>query len=286
MEFVTIMDEMVNKVVLQAGLEETKEETKEETVTVFTLPLLLPLPLLKPTIPHLDLTESLNWIIDEKYTNVNFTRSRNYYRNLHPLKGPTEESNWLIKKTPGFVFGSFAVGGYPDKSGFLPSLLADGLNTFVCLNSEYGKQVKNHNYTAYADNNSRIPKGRFILEPIDDMKTVDDKTIDVLSTDIVTRITNGENVYLHCAGGHGRTGTVAALVLYKLYPHLTVPEIFDYLQFAHDQRSGNYFGPQMFTSKMKDDPLAKYFVIGQVPTPQTSTQRCQVRRIIAKYTLI
>ena len=144
--------------------------------------------------------------------------------------------------------------------------------------------MKNHNYTAYANNRSRIPIDRFILEPIDDMKTVDDETIDTLSTEIVVRITKGEHVYLHCAGGHGRTGTVAALVLHKLYPDLTVPEIFDYLQFAHDQRTGNYFGPQMFTSKMTDDPLAKYFVMGQVPTPQTSTQRDQVRRIIANKT--
>ena len=274
MEFVIrdLTNDLIRKVELKYEL---YEETKEETVFAFAV--------IKP-IPLLDIEESRNWILDEKYTAVNFTRQRNYYRNDHHLKGPTEESNWLIKKTLGSDFGSFAVGGYPDKPGFLTSLLGSGLDTFVCLNSEYGKQVKNHNYTAYANNRSRIPIDRFILEPIDDMKTVDDETIDTLSSEIVVRITKGEHVYLHCAGGHGRTGTVAALVLHKLYPDLTVPEIFDYLQFAHDQRTGNYFGPQMFTSKMIDDPLAKYFVMGQVPTPQTSTQRDQVRRIIANKT--
>ena len=163
-----------------------------------------------------------------------------------------------------------SVGGYPDKPGDLPALLG---NTFVCLNSEYGERE----FVAYAKN---IPTHQFIWEPINDMKIVADSTIIALADKIVLRLSNCENIYLHCAGGHGRTGTVAAVVLHKLYPQLSVDEIFDYLQFAHDQRDGNYFGYRLFTYKMIDDPMAQYFMIGQVPTPQTLAQRDQVRRIV------
>ena len=111
------------------------------------------------------------------------------------------------------------------------------------------------------------------------MQTIQDETIIALAKKIVERLLNGESVYLHCAGGHGRTGTVALVVLHMLYPNLTELELFEFVQYAHDQRGGNHFGPALFIGKMFADPLAHHFVKSQVPSPQTLEQRNQVRRI-------
>ena len=66
---------------------------------------------------------------------------------------------------------------------------------------------------------------------------------------------------------------------------MNILQIFDYLQFAHDQRAANYFGEYYFIKWIHSDPLSNYFVKGQVPTPQTSEQRQQVSRIISELIL-
>lgn len=217
------------------------------------------------SLPNLDVTR--DWITKEKY------ESNRTVRNPY-FTGPTYESNWLIRKTASM--GGFAVGGYPDELKYLSALKAAGLQTFVCLNTEYGKTVKGDRFWGYG---CELPKANFIHEPINDMETVKDETVIALAQKIVDRLLKGEGVYLHCAGGHGRTGTVALVVLHMLYPELTELELFEFVQYAHDQRGGNYFGPGMFIGKMFADPLAHHFGKSQVPTPQTLDQRNQVRRI-------
>lgn len=211
-------------------------------------------------LPNIDATR--NWITEKKYT----TNREN--RDLY-FKGPTQESNWLIRD-------SFMVGSYPDKPGYMKAILDAGLKTFVCLNSEYGKMVNGNYYEPYGN---FIPDENFIHEPIDDMKVADDDKIRVLTNTIAERIRRGEKVYLHCAGGHGRAGTVASLVLHLLYPALTEMEILEYIQYAHDQRDANYFGPKKFILQMFHDDLADFYDFGQVPSPQSSAQRNQIRRL-------
>jgi hypothetical protein len=102
-------------------------------------------------------------------------------------------------------------------------------------------------------------------------------------------ILSGERVYIHCSGGHGRTGTFVALVLNILYPNLTIQDMFDYIQYSHDQRYHNKFGSVLWTKHLKnenpdnlclkDNVFADNFVPGQVPTPQTLAQRRQVLRL-------
>ena len=220
--------------------------------------------------PKLNIAASRNWIVGRRYANEYKTHDPDFV-------GPSYESNWLIRKIPGSKYGSLAVGGFPDSNNPLPRLRSAGLDTFVCLNSEYGFYSKGDFFSRYGES---LPKDRFILQPIEDMQTVDDKIIVRLAEDIVRRFKNGENIYLHCAGGHGRTGTVALVVLNMLYPELTYLELFEYVQYAHDQREGNYFGDRTFVYKMADDHLAHHFAQGQVPSPQTIAQRTQVRRII------
>jgi hypothetical protein len=231
--------------------------------------------------PTLDISESKDWIIGQKFKK--FRDNIFNFTNTHSYQGPTPESNWLIKKEPGSKKGSLAIGGYPDRFGYLKNLLGAGLKTFVCLNDEYGKiHQKGKICVAYAENNAHIPKERFIHIPIKDMDITDDKILDTSTNDIVDRILNGEDVYLHCSGGHGRSGTFAAVILRKMFPKLTTNEIFNYIQWAHDQRVANYFGPLLFTQSMLSDPDSIHMCVGQVPTPQHLKQRNQVKRLFGE----
>jgi len=227
-------------------------------------------------VPLAHLQESRGWITEEKFV-------PRVGHNSHPLNGPTQESNWLIPKVPGSTaFGSLCVGSYPESwHGYLARILQAGLNTFVCLNDEYGtKDYRGDYFEPYARNNKQIPADRFIWKKIKDMKTGDDGDLLEVADEVVKRIKNGEHVYLHCAGGHGRTGGYAAIILHKLYPELTSSEIFEYIQFAHDQRDGHMCGTSKWNKQMLMDPWAHHFRAGQVPSPQTLDQRNQVRSLM------
>lgn len=51
--------------------------------------------------------------------------------------------------------------------------------------------------------------------PIDDFDTPDAATFPELINQLTTRLAQGENLFLHCAGGIGRAGTTAACLLVK-----------------------------------------------------------------------
>ena len=225
--------------------------------------------------PLAHLQESRGWITEEKFT-------KRFIHISHPLNGPTHESNWILPKVSTLGFGSLCVGSYPDSNkGYLVKLLAADLNTFVCLNDEYGTQDKYGDYfEPYARNNPRIPADRFIHKKIKDMNVGGDMDLLDVADEVVERLKRGENVYLHCAGGHGRTGGYTAIILHKLYPELSSAEIFEYIQFAHDQRDGHACGTSKWIGKMLMDPWAHHFKAGQVPSPQTLDQRNQVRSLM------
>jgi len=253
-----------NKTVFNFISASVAEETKSEAEAVTSAS-----EVVVPPLAHLQ--ESRGWITEEKFTN-------RFIHNSHPLNGPTHESNWLLPKTSS-AFGSLCVGSYPDSNkGYLVKLLAAGLNTFVCLNDEYGTKDKYGDYfEPYAKG---MPADRFIHKKIKDMKTGDDGDLLAVATEVVERIKRGEHVYLHCAGGHGRTGGYAAIILHKLYPELSSAEIFEYIQFAHDQRDGHVCGTSKWNKQMLMDPWAHHFKVGQVPSPQTLDQRNQVRSLL------
>ena len=217
--------------------------------------------------PLAHLQESRGWITQEKFV-------PRVGHNSHPLNGPTHESNWLIPKFSSSTgFGSLCVGSYPESwHGYLARILAAGLNTFVCLNDEYGtKDYRGDYFEPYARNHKQIPADRFIWKKIKDMKTGDDADLLEVANEVVKRIKNGEHV---------RTGGYAAIILHKLYPELTSSEIFEYIQFAHDQRDGHTCGTSKWNKQMLMDPWAHHFRAGQVPSPQTLDQRNQVRSLM------
>lgn len=246
-------------------------------------------------IPPIDkfLTLSSNWYDRSK---AEFGR-----KNLS-FQGPLGETNWLI---PGIVL----VGAYPapadyDPDGandYLSEILDAGIDTFVCLNDEYGKNPNHYGYaelegTLNEDGDdilydaiglpglsSDFNKDRdFIHMPVKDMNTGDSTKIKELCKQLKEKICEGKHIYIHCTGGHGRTGTIAAILLYLLYPNITAEQALEYVQYAHDQRDTTY-GRQFFNSQInapEDSALKSKFQPGQVPTPQTSAQQKQVKDII------
>ncbi len=209
----------------------------------------------------IDITESIDWIQNSKQKFYITEKNKSH-------QGPFYISNWLSDK--------LCVGGYPKNKIELDTLLSAGITTFVCLNEP---SDKDRSYKYEKD----FPKDKnylFINEPIEDMSITSDVKVRALCENIVKRIYKGEKVYIHCRGGHGRTGTIAAIVLYMLYK-LSIQQIYDYLQYSHDQRIGNYFGPCFWTMYLdQTEAQKKCFAIGQVPTPQASCQRRQVEKII------
>jgi len=236
---------------------------------------------------HLD--ASIDWYLDSK---TKFGKNKNT-----TFQGPLEESNWLIP-------GTLLLGAYPsppsftpeEANGFMKKLLDCGIDIFVCLNAEYGTNIDHYAYATddpddpflfgakgmkalSTEKNKRI---EFILLKIIDMNVTGESEVKELCEHLKKQICEGKKIYIHCTGGHGRTGTIASILLSLLYPTLTAEKILEYLQFTHDQRVSNY-NKIMYIDQLDepiDSGLKKKFQPGQVPTPQTSAQRKQVKKII------
>ena len=213
---------------------------------------------------EIDLSLSTNWIKDS------ITKFNSVFKGLKKNKayqGPRFNSNWLSK--------NLCVGASIDSKSILDLFLRAGIDVFVCLIGTDKIKLDLYDYE------EELPAGKiYITEPIEDMNIISDDKILVLARRIAEFIRGGSKVYIHCSGGHGRTGTVAAVVLYLLYG-LPLFQIRDYLQYSHDQRVYNYFGDKFYIYKLdEDDSLRDYFQEGQVPTPQVGSQWKQVERII------
>lgn len=57
----------------------------------------------------------------------------------------------------------------------------------------------------------------FVHFPIRDCGITDDERVLELSRTLVKAISEGEIIYLHCWGGHGRTGTLVCIMLHLMY---------------------------------------------------------------------
>jgi protein-tyrosine phosphatase len=201
--------------------------------------------------------------------------------NREDIFGPIEESNWVVP-------GKLIAGAFPgyisdlETERALIKILNTGVSKFVCMQEEYNIAIKEEDWRKnlyvrasavrpYFADVQRIMENKVIHPtlntdvvnmtfdhcPIKDCSTVADEIVFNLAKDLVKAIHDGEVVYLHCWGGHGRTGIMVCLMLHLMYG-LTANEALERCQFLHDIR------------KM---PII-------VSSPQTFHQKEQVRRII------
>lgn len=196
--------------------------------------------------------------------------------NFDDYVGPLPESNK--------VFDGLYAGAFPGDSNDtannhnLITLLNKGVTTFVCMQKEYNAALPRfvwsytgrrpyfkdvqyilENKEKYSALNTElnINDVKFLHFPIEDLKTVsDEKTLEAAQT-VVQCLKNGEKVYLHCWGGHGRTGIIVCLVLHLMF-QLNAADALEYCEHVHKQR----------------------IVRLDVTSPQTTEQKEQVARII------
>jgi len=193
------------------------------------------------------------------------------------MAGPTPWCNWCI---PGRVIA----GAYPaslddvETERILTTLLELGVNTFVCLQAEVNINCPEHVWRsgqglrpyikdaqrilskAHDTGNRRIQQQKidFLHLPIIDGDVTTDSAVSRLAEDCMERVLRGEKLYVHCWGGHGRTGTLISVMLGRLYG-LSYTTAMRYCQIYHDARTY----PQ------------------GVRSPHTPVQRAQVRRLLA-----
>lgn len=189
--------------------------------------------------------------------------------------GPTPWSNWVV---PGLLMA----GGYPsslhdgENGRVLLTLLRCGVGCFCCLQQEVSLDVPEGAWRAgraprpYLQDARRLlaqhrdelglpqPRVDWVHLPIVDGHVTADALVSRLADDLIARLARRQVVYIHCWGGHGRTGTVVAVMLARMYG-LSPPAALRYTQALHDAR--------------------------QIPqgcrSPSTPAQRAQVRRLLA-----
>jgi len=116
------------------------------------------------------------------------------------------------------------------------AVLKAGVTCIVCLQSRQETQ-------AAVDYRKRVkafkPGCSFIEQPIPDQEVGDDELIQDLVAQLLERL-QSEVLYVHCRGGHGRTGTICALLLAKLY-NISAAEAMARTQTYHDVRQQPVF---------------------------------------------
>ena len=186
------------------------------------------------------------------------------------MQGPTGTSNWLIK---GRIMVGSAPGThvldkadpckfqkYSKKNALceLGVLRDEGITSFLSLqqSSEALKfRPMYQTLLSKAWSEGLVPS--FTRQPVVDGSIMRDEELLQLVNTFYEKYMQNEVLYIHCYGGHGRAGTVAACLLAKVYSHMTAEEALGRVQAYHDTR--------LHTENSK--------------SPASSTQLMQVRRV-------
>ncbi|KAG2374298.1 hypothetical protein C9374_010868 [Naegleria lovaniensis] len=143
-------------------------------------------------------------------------------------RGPTDESNWLI---PQRVLMSAYPGDLKQELAQqkIEKLIQSGINCFVCLQTEeelkrfqpYRPMIEKHvNENCNISSSDDAQSIEFLQFPIQDTLIASDSAVTkFIQQDLIPRIVSNHNckILIHCWGGHGRTGTIAAILLSHLY---------------------------------------------------------------------
>ena len=191
--------------------------------------------------------------------------------------GPIHDSNVII---PGILYA----GWFPSVDE-VQLLRGSGINLFVSLlgaNEVAEKNLTEGNPTYF---------GTLPPEYLTEMVWVDMQPINVNELlekckEVAGLIREGRRAFVHCAGGHGRTGTFICVLLYILYyGQYDVDQILQYVQYAHDQResSRDYLRSGANYARRIDPDKQHRYRVGQIPSPQTSAQQNLVQAACSLY---
>lgn len=179
------------------------------------------------------------------------------------VRGPTEYTNWVI---PGILMAGCFPGALDDArhGEMLRLLLSRGIDTFVCLQQEFRPDITEARWRAGRGLRPYLPEAVLLSNkellwrhvPIPDgLIAPDDVTLRAVK-ELLEDLASGRVLYVHCWGGHGRTGVFCCLLLVGLY-RISASEALRRVQRYHDCRQ---------------DPQ-------DARSPQSVVQREQVRRL-------
>ncbi|CAE7596047.1 BHLH140 [Symbiodinium pilosum] len=127
-----------------------------------------------------------------------------------------------------------------DSEDTLRAIFKSGVTTIVCLQSRQETSVA-VDYRKKAK--ALHPNVAFVEQPIPDQEVADDAVVEDLVSQLLDRLAAGEVLYVHCRGGHGRTGTICAILLGRLYK-LSPAEAMARTQVCHDVRQQPVFAAE------------------------------------------
>ena len=162
-------------------------------------------------------------LTDESYLNV-----KSELLSMNLVKLNTTNSNWIHHRV--------MTGAYPShndlnkKQQILSTLYISGVNVIISL-QEFDEDSS---YTKYKDVYGNLAE--YYQFPIKDRNTLPiDQLINIVKF-IVNKLQDPNKiVYIHCQGGHGRTGLIATLLL-KFTHNLTNEQSLDLWYTLHDTR--------------------------------------------------
>lgn len=155
-------------------------------------------------------------------------------------------ANWVI---PGAVMAGQSPARADDVATNMQTLRVDGgITTFVCLQAEVDPQVETSegatnsvdfggvkeghevdvmpSYASVASGVKGVDSPKFVYYGIRDEEQAESvEKLHTLIKDLMKRVNGGEVLYVHCKGGTGRTGLVAASILGSMYPDLDTEEV-------------------------------------------------------------
>ena len=149
-------------------------------------------------------------------------------------------ANWVI---PSRLLS----GPMPRTEKDLDNLRKEGIDTIVCLQSEVVPLASHDLETLHfpVDDGCTPTKGRFI----EDM------------TQLLKRWIDGRRIYIHCYGGHGRTGLYVCALMACLYPQMRHYEsVTYYFQCVHNMRKeqkNHFYG--ILPARIMDQPGQRKF---------------------------
>lgn len=174
----------------------------------------------------------------------------------------SQHANWVI---PGILMTGPSPTSFINQINqktFINDVLYNDINTFICLQEEihYDKyknlipSEKYHNteFMQISIEDNKVPKHNVFIDTL---------------ADIIEKIIIGRKIYLHCYGGHGRTGLYIVALLSCIYKELERKEdALYYFQMTHNMRriqDNHFYGilpAKVAENKCQQELLNEFYI--------------------------